>query len=138
MFCSTSFSIFFLLTKGLDQPISTYKFKVMQKNKKIHIFELHILFFDYNLCTLVNFSRSVDMYNCWFMDFAPQAFRDTRIKVTEVVASTLKATNNLKTLQPEILRQNPGILPTLRMCTCPPKGQIPPLHSFKPCEKYQL
>lgn len=65
-------------------------------------------------------AMSVDMYNCWFMDFAPQAFRDTRIKVTEVVASTLKATNNLKTLQPEILRQNPGILPTLRMCTCPP------------------
>lgn len=65
-------------------------------------------------------AASVDMYNSWFMDFAPQAFRDTRIKVTEVVASTLKATNNLKTLQPEILRQNPGILPTLRMCTCPP------------------
>lgn len=65
-------------------------------------------------------ATSVDMYNSWFMDFAPQAFRDTRIKVTEVVASTLKATKNLKTLQPEILRQNPGILPTLRMCTCPP------------------
>lgn len=64
--------------------------------------------------------QSVDMYNSWFLDFAPQAFRDTRIKVTEVVASTLKATNNLKSLQPEILRQNLGILPTLRMCTCPP------------------
>ena len=65
-------------------------------------------------------AESVDMYNSWFIDFAPQAFRDTRIKVTEVVASTLKATDNLRTLQPEILRQNPGILPTLRMCTCPP------------------
>ncbi len=65
-------------------------------------------------------AESVDMYNSWFMDFAPQAFRDTRIQVTEVVASTLKATDNLKTLHPEILRQNPGILPTLRMCTCPP------------------
>lgn len=65
-------------------------------------------------------AESVDMYNSWFMDFAPQAFRNTRIQVTEVVASTLKATNNLKTLHPEILRQNPGILPTLRMCTCPP------------------
>lgn len=65
-------------------------------------------------------AQSVDMYNSWFIEFAPQAFRDTRIKVTEVVASTLKATDNLRTLQPEILRQNPGILPTLRMCTCPP------------------
>jgi hypothetical protein len=63
---------------------------------------------------------SVDMYNAWFMNFAPQAFRGTRVKVTEVVARTLQATNNLKSLQPEILRQNPGILSTLRMCTCPP------------------
>lgn len=65
-------------------------------------------------------AQSVDMYNSWFIDFAPQAFRDTRIRVTEVVASTLKATDNLRTLQPEILWHNPAILPTLRMCTCPP------------------
>jgi hypothetical protein len=65
-------------------------------------------------------AQSVDMYNSWFIEFAPQAFRDTRIKVTELVASTLKATNNLKTLHSKILQQNPGILPTLRMCTCPP------------------
>lgn len=65
-------------------------------------------------------AQSVDMYNTWFMNFVPQAFRDTRVKVTEVVASTLQATNNLKNLQPEILRQNPSVLPTLRMCTCPP------------------
>ncbi|MBD1886440.1 MULTISPECIES: XamI family restriction endonuclease [Microcoleus] len=65
-------------------------------------------------------AQSVNMYNSWFINFAPQAFRETRVKVTEVVASTLQATNNLKNLQPEILRQNPGVLPTLRMCTCPP------------------
>lgn len=65
-------------------------------------------------------AQSVDMYNTWFINFAPQAFRETRVKVTEVVASTLQATNNLKNLQPQILQQNPGILPTLRMCTCPP------------------
>lgn len=65
-------------------------------------------------------AESVDMYNSWFIDFAPQVFRATRVKVTETVASTLKATDNLRTLQPEILRQNPDILPTLRMCTCPP------------------
>lgn len=65
-------------------------------------------------------AQSVDMYNSWFINFAPQAFRETRVKATEVVASTLQATNNLKNLQPEILRQNPGVLSTLRMCTCPP------------------
>lgn len=65
-------------------------------------------------------TQSVDMYNSWFINFAPQAYRQTRIKVTEIVTSTLQATNNLKTLEPDVLRQNPGILPTLRMCTCPP------------------
>jgi len=65
-------------------------------------------------------AQSVDMYNTWFINFAPQAFRETRVKVTDVVASTLQATNNLKNLQPQILQQNLGILPTLRMCTCPP------------------
>jgi len=64
--------------------------------------------------------ESVDMYNTWFMNFAPQAFCETRVKATEAVASALKATNNLKNLQPEILRQNPGLLSVLRMCTCPP------------------
>jgi hypothetical protein len=68
----------------------------------------------------VDVATSVDMYNTWFINFAPQAFRETRIKVTEVVASTLQATNNLKNIQPQILQQHPSILPTLRMCTCPP------------------
>jgi hypothetical protein len=62
---------------------------------------------------------SVDMYNTWFIDFAPQAFRATRIEVTQDVASSLKATDNLKNLHSAILRSNPEILPTLRMCTCP-------------------
>lgn len=65
-------------------------------------------------------AQSVDMYNAWFINFAPQAFRETRVRVTEIVASALQATNNLKDLQPQILQRNPGILPTLRMCTCPP------------------
>jgi len=65
-------------------------------------------------------AMSVDMYNTWFINFAPQAFRETRVKVTKVVAANLKATDNLKNLHLEMLRENPGILPTLRMCTCPP------------------
>jgi XamI restriction endonuclease len=68
----------------------------------------------------VDVALSVDMYNTWFIDFAPQAFRETRIKVTQNVASSLKATDNLKNLHSAILRSNPDILPTLRMCTCPP------------------
>lgn len=62
---------------------------------------------------------SVDLYNDWFLKFAPKAFRDTRTKTTKEVEATLRATNNLTNIRPEILRENPGILPTLRMATSP-------------------
>ncbi|CAA7617551.1 Type-2 restriction enzyme SalI [Candidatus Terasakiella magnetica] len=63
---------------------------------------------------------SVDMYNDWFMNFAPKAFRDTRVKTTKAVESTLNSTDNIRNIRPEILRTYPGVLPTLRMSTCPP------------------
>lgn len=65
-------------------------------------------------------ARSVDMYNDWFMNFAPKAFRDTRVQTTKDVEATLKATDNLTNIGPAIMYANPGVLPTLRMCTCPP------------------
>lgn len=63
---------------------------------------------------------SVDMYNDWFINFAPKAFRDTRVQATKDVEATLKATNNLANVGRPFLRANPGALPTLRMSTCPP------------------
>ncbi len=63
---------------------------------------------------------SVDMYNDWFMKFAPVAFRETRIKVTKDVEKTLHRTANLTDIKPALLRQHPDVLPTLRMSTCPP------------------
>jgi len=63
---------------------------------------------------------SVDMYNQWFMKFAPQAFRMTRIQTTEDVTRSLKLTEFLTNIRPEIIRANPEILATLRMSTCPP------------------
>jgi hypothetical protein len=63
---------------------------------------------------------SVDMYNAWFMEFAPAAFRNTRLKTTVEVEQALKATENLTNIKPSLMRQHPGILPTLRMSTCPP------------------
>ncbi|MFN8489277.1 MAG: XamI family restriction endonuclease [Caldilineaceae bacterium] len=65
-------------------------------------------------------AQSVDMYNNWFLQFAPDAFRTTRIQTTQAVENTLKITENLTNLQPEVLRLYPEILPTLRMATCPP------------------
>jgi len=65
-------------------------------------------------------AQSVDMYNDWFMNFAPAAFRSTRIQTTRDVEHALKITGNLVNIRPEVLREHPAILPTLRMATCPP------------------
>ena len=65
-------------------------------------------------------AKSVDMYNDWFLKFAPKAFRETRIQTTKDVEATLKATSNLRNVAPSILRMYPEVLPTLRMSTCPP------------------
>ncbi len=63
---------------------------------------------------------SVDMYNAWFMKFAPVAFRETRIKVTKDVEKTLKLTNNLTDITATVLQNHLSVLPSLRMSTCPP------------------
>lgn len=65
-------------------------------------------------------ARSVDMYNDWFMNFAPKAFRDTRLATTSRVEATLRFTDNLTDIMPSTLRKHPDVLATLRMATCPP------------------
>jgi hypothetical protein len=63
---------------------------------------------------------SVDQFNQWFMKFAPKAYRDTRKKTIESVEQGLTLTKDLTTITPHVIKANPGILPTLRMSTCPP------------------
>lgn len=65
-------------------------------------------------------AASVDRFNQWFMDFAPEAFRSTRVNTTEHVRKALLATSDLRALNAATLKANPGVLPTLRMCTAPP------------------
>jgi type II restriction enzyme len=64
--------------------------------------------------------QSVDLYNSWFMEFAPRAFRETRQGTAELVGQALIATNNLVDISCEILKERPEILSILRMSTCPP------------------
>ena len=64
--------------------------------------------------------RSVDLYNEWFIKFAPQAYRTARAEATVAVESALKLTKNLTNLSPSILQENPSVLPMLRMSTAPP------------------
>src|SRR5258708_22703486 len=63
---------------------------------------------------------SVDQFNQWFMKFAPKAYRDTRKKTIEDVEKGLSLTKDLTTITSDVIKANPGILPTLRMSTCPP------------------
>lgn len=65
-------------------------------------------------------AASVDMYNDWFMNFAPKAYRETRVDTTKAVEEALKLTKQLRDVEPATLRTHPEILPTLRMSTCPP------------------
>ncbi len=65
-------------------------------------------------------AQSVDMYNDWFVRFAPKAYRMTRAQTTKIVEVTLKATNNLRDIGVPLLKTNPAVLPTLRMSACPP------------------
>lgn len=63
---------------------------------------------------------SVDFYNNWFLNFAPQAYRDARNVAIDNVDEMLLATQNLYAITPEILKCNPKILSILRMATAPP------------------
>ena len=65
-------------------------------------------------------AQSVDMYNDWFMCFAPEAYRTTRAQATNDVKAMLKATRNLTDVGVGLLKANPSVLPSLRMSTCPP------------------
>ncbi|GIW03572.1 MAG: hypothetical protein KatS3mg059_0192 [Thermomicrobiales bacterium] len=64
--------------------------------------------------------ESIDLYNNWFMTFAPQTYRETRVRTTEAVERAFKLTDDLKHVTPDVLLKNPQILPILRMTTAPP------------------
>jgi hypothetical protein len=65
-------------------------------------------------------ARSVDFFNDWFMQFAPKAYRDTRVEATRQVEIALARTGKLTNIEPVVLQQNPSVLPILRMATAPP------------------
>jgi hypothetical protein len=84
-------------------------------------------------------AQSVDFYNSWFMQFAPRAYRDTRISTAQQVESALVWTANLTNITPAVLRQQPSLLPILRMATAPPIARSPDRTSWcaaQPDKKY--
>ena len=65
-------------------------------------------------------AASVDWYNAWFIQFAPRTYRTKRMEVTQHVEDALRQSRDLKDINATTLRSYPGILPTFRMCCCPP------------------
>jgi len=65
-------------------------------------------------------ARSVDLYNEWFLRFAPKTYRDERGKATKHVKDMLLRTKYLRNLTPNELMKHPAILFALRMSTAPP------------------
>lgn len=68
----------------------------------------------------VDIAASVDWYNAWFMQFAPQTYRDKRVEVTQHVEGALQKSKDLRDISTATLQSHPEILPALRMCCCPP------------------
>ena len=65
-------------------------------------------------------ARSVDLYNDWFLRFAPDAYRTTRLEATKEVERALKAAQDLTDIGADLLTREPSVVRTLRMSTCPP------------------
>ncbi len=65
-------------------------------------------------------AASVDLFNEWFMEFAPGTYRETRVKTTATVREALSLTHDLRSITPEVITEYPRVLPMLRMCTAPP------------------
>ena len=65
-------------------------------------------------------AESVDLYNRWFLRFAPATHRKSRSGVTVDVQQAMLASNDLTKVTPNLLREHPSLFRTLRMSTCPP------------------
>ena len=65
-------------------------------------------------------AASVDLFNAWFLDAAPRAYRDTRAATADQILTAFEATDNLAAITPEVLAASPAALQTLRMSTAPP------------------
>lgn len=63
---------------------------------------------------------SVALYNSWFFDAAPQAYRDTRQHTIDQVKHAFIVTQNMLGLTPTVLAEEPAIISALRMMTAPP------------------
>lgn len=65
-------------------------------------------------------AMSIDAYNQWFLEYAPDAFQQQRSSAAADVCSAMDKTANFRKIDNKVLMEHPGILQALRMATCPP------------------
>jgi XamI restriction endonuclease len=65
-------------------------------------------------------TKSVRLYNEWFLRFAPRAYKESRKGSISQVQRAFTLTDNFRTLDQETLVSDPVIISTLRMSTSPP------------------
>jgi len=65
-------------------------------------------------------AESVSLYNAWFFEAAPKAYRDTRQDTIDQVKHAFVTTNDMRGLTPAVLASQPSIISSLRMMTAPP------------------
>jgi XamI restriction endonuclease len=63
---------------------------------------------------------SVNLYNNWFLQFAPATFRAERVAATNLVLAAFAQTSDLTDLSDPAIRGNTAVLAVLRMCCAPP------------------
>ena len=71
-------------------------------------------------CWKEDIARSVDLYNQWFLEFAPKTFQEERKNAIQQVKAMLSWTDNFRNFTINNLKEHPEILSALRMCTAPP------------------
>lgn len=63
---------------------------------------------------------SIAMFNAWFVQVAPQAYLDSKVLADQDVANLFTATSEMRNITPAVIKNDPSIIATLRMCTAPP------------------
>ena len=65
-------------------------------------------------------AESVNYYNNWFIECAPDIYKENKTRASQSVRVTFEHTDALRNISPDILRNYPSLISVLRVSTCPP------------------
>lgn len=71
-------------------------------------------------CWEADTQASVELYNRWFVRYAPETWRRAKQQAIKNVIEAFRITKDLRAMYGEALAANPAIIAVLRMATAPP------------------